>query len=114
MMNSCDRCVLGAVALVVMSSSAFLNASCTSEEALIRQWRERREMDVGMSPERATNGKTPVSVQHVSAELDEYAFSDDGCLWTYVVNRETELIEDWRYDSKPENCQISSCFSCSW
>lgn len=113
MRQACNRLTFAGVGLS-MAIGASLSVSCTSEASLVRQWKERIELDIGERPERATNGKKPVSMTHRSAELDEYAYRDGKCRWTYFVSRNTGLIEGWRYDSEPGNCQVSYCFFCSW
>lgn len=101
-------------AVLLAAAAISFTVSCTSEEALVKNWRERMELDIGYSPEQAINTKKLISVSHRSAEIDEHAYHDGKCRWTYFVNRKTGLIESWRYDTEPENCQASYCFFCSW
>ena len=47
----------------------------------------------------------PPKIRSYDSTQDEYIFeSKNGCQWAYYVDKETEVIESWKYLSSPDKC----------
>ena len=89
----------------------FIFNGCATNAAFV----EYRNYDVGRSIE-VSLVPPPIKISSHNETQDKYLFqTEDGCQWVYYVNKETKIVESWKYISSPDKCSLGTAwFNVPW
>lgn len=92
--------------ILVFSAGCSVNAK---ESVFVSE----RNYDVGRSVDLIY--VKPSKVLSYSVAQDKYFFEwDNGCKFTYYVNKSTKKVESWEYISSPEKCTLGFAWGSPW
>ena len=67
---------------------------------------DMRNEDIGRHKDLAIHPLSLIEIVPHNVKLDKYICAhNDGCKWAYYVNKETGIIESWKFISSSDKCQ---------
>lgn len=82
--------------------------------ATVSLFKDLRDYDIGRSVELAYLPPADKILPY-SESSDKYLFKGNGeCEFSYIVNKQTKIVESWEYISSPEKCKTGLNWLGQW